>query len=194
MEWGARLQVSGIVVGEGYRFGYKAQGDTRMMAALCAKHQLKLHVAALVASSPGPGESVSSSKAGHLLTSFSAGSGGRNSLPHILCTFVDGLCNCIALHIRRPTWVQGVMRTLQSSHVTWVALHFCSQAPCPDAARCCEVASTAVRLSMPCLAQVRAALSEGDLRAVQEYLGRPYTLVAHVPPQCLPLPPSSVIR
>ena len=95
-EWGAQLQVSGIVVGEGYRFGYKAQGDTRMMAALCAKHQLKLHVAALVASSPGPGESVSSSKAGHLLTSFSAGSGGRNSLPHILCTFVDKLCICIA--------------------------------------------------------------------------------------------------
>ena len=56
-------QVSGIVVGEGYRFGYKAQGDTDMLAALCDKHRLKLHVATLLASSTEPGSSVSSSKA-----------------------------------------------------------------------------------------------------------------------------------
>ena len=57
------VQVSGIVVGEGYRFGYKAQGDTDMLAALCEKHHLKLHVATLLASSSEPETSVSSSKA-----------------------------------------------------------------------------------------------------------------------------------
>ena len=98
--------MSGIVVGEGYRFGYKAQGDTQMMAALCAKHQLKLHVAALLTSSPGPGGSVSSSKAGQVLTRWHAGSRGRSALPHTHCISVDGLCTCVSLCIR-PTWVKG---------------------------------------------------------------------------------------
>ena len=57
------LQVSGVVVGEGYRFGYKAQGDTDTLKALCAKHGLEVQVAALLTSSAGSADSVSSSKA-----------------------------------------------------------------------------------------------------------------------------------
>lgn len=69
---GVPAQVSGIVVGEGYRFGYKAQGDTDMLAALCDKHRLKLHVATLLASSTEPESSVSSSKACLCKTSCAA--------------------------------------------------------------------------------------------------------------------------
>lgn len=54
-------QVKGIVVGEGFRFGYKAQGDTAMLTQLCRQHDLGLIVAPLLGSSADSG-SASSSK------------------------------------------------------------------------------------------------------------------------------------
>ncbi len=43
-------QVSGIVVGEGFRFGYKAAGDTRMLQELGAAHSMDVSIVSLVSS------------------------------------------------------------------------------------------------------------------------------------------------
>lgn len=43
-------KVSGIVVGEGFRFGYKAAGDTQMLQELGAAHSVNVSVVSLVSS------------------------------------------------------------------------------------------------------------------------------------------------
>ena len=44
-------QVSGVVVGEGFRFGYKAAGDTASLLSLGQQHGLDVSVVDLVAAS-----------------------------------------------------------------------------------------------------------------------------------------------
>ncbi len=42
------LQVSGVVVGEGFRFGYKAMGDTQMLQELGAAQGMDVSIVSLV--------------------------------------------------------------------------------------------------------------------------------------------------
>ncbi|KAK9840984.1 hypothetical protein WJX81_003782 [Elliptochloris bilobata] len=57
------LQVAGVVVGEGYRFGYRASGDTAALQALGAAAGLRVVVAGLVdANMPGLDGKASSSR------------------------------------------------------------------------------------------------------------------------------------
>ena len=56
------MQVKGLAVGEGFRFGYKATGTTSILAELCKQHGLSLVVAPLLGSAADPSISVSSSK------------------------------------------------------------------------------------------------------------------------------------
>jgi FAD synthase len=44
-------QVSGVVVGEGFRFGYKAAGDTQALLSLGQQYGLHVSVIDLVAAS-----------------------------------------------------------------------------------------------------------------------------------------------
>ncbi|KAL0031756.1 hypothetical protein WJX79_005485 [Trebouxia sp. C0005] len=44
----AKLKVSGIVVGQNYRFGYKAAGDSKLLQALGESHGIKVDVVNLV--------------------------------------------------------------------------------------------------------------------------------------------------
>ncbi len=46
----AGCQVSGVVVGKGFRFGYKAAGDTQMLQELGTAHGLDVSVVSLVSS------------------------------------------------------------------------------------------------------------------------------------------------
>lgn len=43
-------QVSGVVVGEGFRFGYKASGDTSMLQELGQRYGIQVSVVQLVGS------------------------------------------------------------------------------------------------------------------------------------------------
>ena len=43
-------KVSGVVVGEGFRFGYKAAGDTAMLQELGASHGMQVSIVSLVSS------------------------------------------------------------------------------------------------------------------------------------------------
>ena len=56
------MQVKGIVVGEGFRFGYRAKGDTAVLSQLCTERGLSLAVVPLLSSAADPASSVSSSK------------------------------------------------------------------------------------------------------------------------------------
>ena len=53
---GSCCKVSGVVVGEGFRFGYKAAGNTKVLQELGQAHGLDVSVVSLVASgcSKGP--------------------------------------------------------------------------------------------------------------------------------------------
>ena len=57
------LQITGVVVGEGFRFGYRAKGDTAQLAELCRQYGLRLTIAPLLGSAADRQSSVSSSKA-----------------------------------------------------------------------------------------------------------------------------------
>ena len=50
------------MVGEGFRFGFKAKGDTQMLAELCDKHGLSLIVAPLLGTEAQPQSTASSSR------------------------------------------------------------------------------------------------------------------------------------
>ncbi|DBA67148.1 TPA: hypothetical protein ACH3X2_001470 [Trebouxia sp. C0005] len=64
----AKLKVSGIVVGQNYRFGYKAAGDSKLLQALGESHGIKVDVVNLVEAGTGGVEGqVSSSKIRHAL-------------------------------------------------------------------------------------------------------------------------------
>lgn len=53
---GSCCKVSGVAVGEGFRFGYKAAGSTKMLQELGRAHGMDVSVVSLVASacSEGP--------------------------------------------------------------------------------------------------------------------------------------------
>lgn len=63
-----KLKVSGIVVGQNYRFGYKAAGDSKLLQALGESHSIKVDIVNLVEAGRGGVEGqVSSSKIRHAL-------------------------------------------------------------------------------------------------------------------------------
>ncbi|KAL3139855.1 hypothetical protein ABBQ38_004152 [Trebouxia sp. C0009 RCD-2024] len=49
------LQISGIVVGQNYRFGYKAAGDSKLLQALGEAHGIHVDIVDLVGAGPGCG-------------------------------------------------------------------------------------------------------------------------------------------
>ena len=64
------LQASGVVVGQNYRFGYKAKGDTAMLQQLGSELGLQVHVLDLLEAGPlAVDGQVSSSKIREALAS-----------------------------------------------------------------------------------------------------------------------------
>lgn len=64
------LQASGVVVGQNYRFGYRAQGDTAMLQQLGGELGLQVHVLDLLEAGPQAVDGqVSSSKIREALAS-----------------------------------------------------------------------------------------------------------------------------